>query len=98
MRIERAHINGKSFYFVDGQRINSNALLTIIRGVYGQEACCKIYRTIITDGFAIIEKCVGNMDEQLIDQLERANRKIAALEKRVAVLTLANLYRNEEVG
>ena len=95
MRIERVHINGKSFYFVDGQRINSNALLTIIKGVYGQEACCKIYRTIIADGFAIIEKCVGDIDEQLIDQLERANRKIAALEQRVTELTLKSIYRRD---
>lgn len=94
MIIERVYINGKSFYFVDGQRINSAALLTIIKGVYGKEACCKIYRTIFANGFAIIEKCVGDNNEQLIDQLELANKKIALLEKRVAELTIKNIYRN----
>ena len=93
MKIERVRINGKSFYFADGTRINSDTLATVIKGLYGKEVCSEMYRGLINDGFVIVEKYIGSGDEQLIAQLECADKKIAALEKKVAQLTLENIYQ-----
>ena len=92
MRIERVSINKKRYYFIDGVKITDDALSAIIKGVYGADVCCKIYRDVFQSGFAILEKYVGSGNEQLIEQLDRANRKIAALEKKVADLTIKNIY------
>ena len=92
MRIEWARINDKSHYFIDGVKINNDALSTIIKGVYGGEVCCSMFRDLFSNGFVIVEKYVGSGNEQLIEQLDRANKKIAALEKKVTELTLENLY------
>lgn len=82
MRIERVRINRKSFYFVDGVKITDDALSAIIKGVYGADVCCKMYRDVFQSGFAILEKYIGSGNEQLIEQLDRANKKIAVLEKK----------------
>lgn len=92
MKIERVRINQKSYYFVDGVKINSDALSTILKGIYGGDVCCKMYREVCSDGFAILEKYVGSSNKQLIEQLERANEKIIVLKKKVAELTIKNLY------
>ena len=92
MRIEWARINDKSHYFIDGVKINNDALSTIIKGVYGGEVCCSMFRDLFSNGFVIVEKYVGSGNEQLIEQLDRANKKITVLEKKVTELTLENLY------
>ncbi len=92
MRIERVLINKKRYYFVDGVKITDDALSAVIKGVYGGEVCCKMYRDVFGKGFAVIEKYIGSGNEQLIEQLDRANKKIAALEKKVTELTIKNIY------
>lgn len=92
MRIERVLINKKRYYFVDGVKITDDALSAIIKGVYGADICCKMYRDIFGKGFAILEKYVGSGNEQLIEQLDRANKKVAVLEKKVTELTIKNIY------
>ncbi|MBR6713525.1 MAG: hypothetical protein IKI76_11105 [Selenomonadaceae bacterium] len=42
--------------------------------------------------FAIVEKYIGSGNEQLIEQLDYANKKIAVLEKKVKELTIKNIY------
>ncbi|MBQ3442148.1 MAG: hypothetical protein IJG33_02760 [Selenomonadaceae bacterium] len=92
MRIEWVHINKRSHYFVDGVKVSNDALSTIIKGVYGGEVCCSMFRDLFANGFAIVEKYVGSGNEQLIGQLERANKKIAVLEKKVTELTIKDIY------
>lgn len=92
MRIERVLINKKRYYFVDGVKITDDALSAVIKGVYGADVCCQMYRDIFGKGFVIVEKYVGSGNEQLIEQLDRANKKITMLEKKVTELALENLY------
>ena len=92
MRVERVCINKKRYYFVDGVKITADALSAVIKGVYGAEVCCKMYRDVFGKGFAVLEKYVGDGNEQLLEQLERNNKKIAALEKKVTELTIKNIY------
>ena len=94
MKIERASINGKSYYFVDGTRINSEALTVIMCGLFGKDVSAKIYYDVLHHDGAVIERYIGDGNESLIAQLDNANKKIAALEKKVAELTLANIYLN----
>jgi len=92
MRIERAYINGKSYYFVDGVRINSDALAVIIKAIFGEKVCQKVYRDAVANGFAVVERYTGEKNCQLVNQLEQANKKIAALERRVSEMTLKEIY------
>ena len=92
MRIERVLINKKRYYFVDGVKITDDALSAVIKGIYGGEVCCKMYRDVFGKGFTVIEKYIGSGNEQLIEQLDRANKKIDALEKKVTELTIKNIY------
>lgn len=92
MRIERVNINGKSYYFVDGARINGGALKVVMCGLFGKDVTAKIYRDVISGGSTIVEHYIGDGNEALIAQLELANKKIATLEKQVAQLTIQNLY------
>lgn len=92
MRVERVSINKKRYYFVDGVKITDDAPTAVIKGIYGAEVCCKMYRDVFGKGFAVLEKYVGDGNEQLLEQLERNNKKIAALEKKVAELTIKNIY------
>lgn len=92
MKIERATINGKSYYFVDGTRINSEALTVIMSGLFGKDVSAKIYRDVLHSNEAVIERYIGEGNEQLIAQLEEANKKIAALEQAVAKLIIRNIY------
>lgn len=94
MKIERVTINGKSFYFVDGARINSDTLAVVMCGLFGKDVTAKIYRDVISGGSTFVERYLGDGNEALINQLEVANKKIAALEKQVAQLTIQNLYKN----
>lgn len=93
MKIERVHINGKSYYFVDGAKINGDALRIVMCGLFGEDVTSKIYRDVISGGSTIVERYTGDGNEALIAQLELANKKIALLEKQVAQLTLQNLYK-----
>ena len=92
MRIDWVRINKRSYYFADGVKITDSALATIIRGVYGEKICREMYRDLFDNGFAILEKYVGSGNEQLIEQLDRANKKVAVLEKKVTELTIKNIY------
>ena len=92
MRIGRVKINSKSYYFIDGDRIRSDALHVMIKGVYGEEICKAVYHEVINKGFAVVEKYSGCANQPLIEQLDIANKKITALEKKVAELTVKNLY------
>ena len=92
MRVERVRINKKRYYFVDGVKITGEALSAVIKGVYGADVCCKMYQDIFGKGFAVLEQYVGSGNEQLIEQLDRANKKNAALEKKVTELTIKNIY------
>lgn len=51
-----------------------------------------MFRDLFANGFAIGEQYVGSGNEQLIGQLERANKKIAVLEKKVTELTIKDIY------
>lgn len=92
MKIERVRINGKSYYFVDGAKINSGALEVVMCGLFGEDVTAKIYRDVISGGSTIVERYLGDGNEALIAKLELANKKIAALEDEVAQLTIQNLY------
>ena len=92
MKIERAHINGKSYYFVDGTRINSEALTVIMSGLFGKNVSAKIYRDVLHHNGAVIERYLGDGNDSLIAQLEEANKKIAALEQAIAKLVIENIY------
>lgn len=92
MKIERATINGKSYYFVDGTKINSEALTVIMRGLFGKDVSAKIYRDVIHGNGAVIERYLGDGNDSLIAQLEEANKKIAALEQAIAKLVIENIY------
>lgn len=94
MRIDRVRINGRSYYYVDGERIGSDALATVIRGIFGDNVCKNLYWDVVRTGSVIVERYIGNGNEQLIAQLDAANKKIAALEKKVARLTIENTYLN----
>lgn len=94
MRIDRVEINGKRFYYVDGERIGSDALSAVIRGIFGKDVCAKVYWDVTQNNFVILERYIGNGNEQLIAQLDTANKKITALEKKVARLTIENTYLN----
>ena len=48
--------------------------------------CCKMYRDVFSKGFAVLEKYVDSGNEQLIEQFDCTNRKIAALKKKVTEL------------
>ena len=92
MKIERVRINGKSHYFVDGAKINSGALKVVMCGLFGKDVTAKIYRDVISGGSTIVERYLGDGNEALIAKLELADKKIAALEDKVAQLTIQNLY------
>lgn len=92
MRIDRVRINGKSYYFVDGAKISSDALSIVISGVYGKDVCSQVYRNVTKNGSTLVEQYVGGANQQLVEQLERANKKIAILEKKVSELALQNIY------
>lgn len=77
---------------MDGVKITDDALSAVIKGVYGDDVCCKMYRDVFGNGFAIVEKYIGSGNEQLIEQLDYANKKIAVLEKKVKELTIKNIY------
>ncbi len=94
MKIERVTINGKSFYYVDGEKIRFGALAAMLSGSYGTDVFAKVFDEVRDTGSAIVEKFLGDANQGLITQLETANKKIAALEKRVAQLTIANTYLN----
>ena len=94
MKIERVHINGKGLYFVDGARINSDTLAVVMCGLFGEDVAAKIFRDVLGGGSTFVERYLGDGNETLISQLEVANKKIAALEKQVAQLTIQNLYKN----
>ena len=94
MRIDRVKINGKSYYYVDGESIRFGALATMISGIYGADVYSKFYDDTRTQGTVIIEQYLGDGSERLAAQLEKANKKIAALEKKVAQLTIRNLYQD----
>ena len=94
MRIDRVHINGRSYYYVDGQKIGNDALSAVIKGIFGRGVCAKVYWDITHNNSCTIERYLGDGNEQLIAQLEAANKKIAALEKRVAKLAIENIYLN----
>lgn len=94
MKIERVNINGKSYYFVDGAKINGGTLEVVMCGLFGKDVTSKIYRDVISGGSTIVERYIGDGNEALIAQLEIANKKIAALEDKVAQLTIQNLYKN----
>ena len=51
-----------------------------------------MYRDVIANGFAVVEKYTSGSSQPLIEQLDRANRIIAALEKKVADLTIKSIY------
>ena len=86
-------INGKSYYFVDGVKINSVALEVVMCGLFGEDVTAKVYRDVISDGSTIVERYTGDDNAALVDKLELANKKIAALEDKVAQLTIQNLYK-----
>lgn len=92
MRVERVSINSKRYYFVDGVKITDDALSAVIKGVYGADVCRKMYRDLFNKNVAIVERYVGNANESLIGQLDRAEEKIAALEKRVEKLRRGDWY------
>lgn len=92
MKVESVLINSKSYYFVDCVKISDAALSAVIKGVYNEDTCCKMYRDIFSKGFAILEKYIGDGNEQRLEQLEHTNKKITALEKKVTELTIKNLY------
>ena len=94
MKIERVYINGKSLYFVDGTRINSDTLGVVMCGLFGKDVAAKIFRDVLGGGSTFVERYLGDGNEALIEQLEVANKKIAALENKVAQLTIQNLYKN----
>lgn len=94
MRIERVTINGKSFYYVDGEKIRFGALAAMLSGTYGTEVFAKTFDEVRANGSAIVEKFLGDGNQALIAQLETAGKKIAALEKKVAELTIANTCLN----
>ncbi|MBQ4404494.1 MAG: hypothetical protein II857_08795 [Selenomonadaceae bacterium] len=96
MRVERFSINKRQYYFVDGVKITEDALNAVIKGVYGADACSKMYRDLFSKGFAVLEKYVGDGNEQLLEQLERTNKKIAALEKKVTELTIKTFTPNSK--
>lgn len=83
MRIEWARINDKSHYFIEGVKINNDALSTIIKGVYGGEVCCSMFRDLFSNGFVIVEKYVGSGNEQLIEQLAAPIKKSPCLKRKL---------------
>ena len=92
MRVERFSINKKQYYFVDGVKITEDALNAVIKGVYGADVCRKMHRDLFGKNVAVLERYVGDVNSVLLEQLERAKEKIAALEKRVAKLTRGDWY------
>lgn len=94
MTIDRVKIGKQRRYFADGERISVGALGAMIEGAYGAEACKQIFRDLIEAGSIVIERYTGEGNEGLIEQLELANKKIAALEKKVAELTIKNVYQD----
>lgn len=93
MRIDRIRVGRQSHYYADGQRIGSDALSVVLKGIFGRKVCAKVFWDLTHDNTCTVERYIGNGNEQLIAQLEAAGKKIAVLEKKVAELTLKNLYQ-----
>lgn len=89
MRIEFAKVNGRSYYFVCGKRINADALLAVIDNLFGKEARCKMFSDLIVNGYAIVGEDPDDANATTIEQL---NKRIAVLEKKVAKLDAPNIY------
>ncbi len=92
MRVERVSINKKCYYFVDSVKITDDALNAVIKGVYGADVCRKMYRDLFGKNIAIVERYVGDVNSVLLEQLDCAKEKIAALEKKVEKLTRGDWY------
>ena len=94
MTIDRVRIGKVRRYFADGERLSVGALTAMLEGMYGKEVCKQIFYDLIETGSVIIEHYTSEGNAGLIDQLELAEKKIAALEKKVAELTIKNLYQD----
>ena len=89
MKLERTGAR----YRVNGLNISLDTLSAICREFYGENGWQKIQSDLGSIGFLNIE---NNAPRQIVknafDELNIANKKIAALEKRVTELTIQNIY------
>ena len=84
MTIDRVRIGKVRRYFADGERLSVGALTAMLEGMYGKEVCKQIFYDLIETGSVIIEHYTSEGNAGLIDQLELAEKKIAALEKKAS--------------
>ena len=96
MRLDKA---GRS-YRVNGLRISIGALTAISKEIFSADGWEKILGSIEQNGCANVEfnpseiQLSEDRNNRVIAEaaLEQARRKIAALEKKVAELTISNIY------
>lgn len=98
MTIDRVKIGKVRRYFADGVRISADGLEAVIKGAYGEKVCKQIFWDLTQTGSIVIERYTSEANAGLVEQLELANKKIAALEKKVAELTIKNLYADVKEG
>ena len=88
MKLERTGAR----YRVNGLNISLDTLSAICREFYGENGWKKIQGILGSDGFLNIDNAPRQIVKNAFDELNIANKKIAALEKRVTELTIQNIY------
>lgn len=90
MTINRFVIGGQAYYYANKQPINRETLEAIGKEFFTAENWSRITEMLMTDGYA--DCTITSWDKPQEDILATAQKKIAALEKRVAQLTIENIY------
>lgn len=88
MRIER---KGTQWHF-NGNMVNKRLIKSILDEFFQKETQAEIFAAIERDGYAECDIIAWHGEPT--GALKLANKKIALLEKKVAQLTIENLYKN----
>ena len=90
MKLERLTIGKKSWYTLNGKPIAQDTLWALGEEFFTKDKWQQIAESLRVNGCA--ETTLTPWQESADQEIALANKKIAALEKRVAKLTLDNIY------
>lgn len=94
MKLERVKLWGRNYYSVNGKPIARDTLRAIGAEIFTPDCWAAIQNALDKIGSAQFQFIPSKTHRDALSEADNANKKIAALERRIAELTLNDVYRN----